>query len=233
MVVFAIGVIVVALPLIWIGCSIASAQGEAAAPRASRRPADTLRVLGNPIFWLLALSFSMITLDHSILITHLLPLLDERGIHSHTAVLAAAMIGPMQVTGRVLMMAVEKHVSTLAICFGCFIAMMVATVALLGSAGIPLLLAAFVLFQGAGYGVTSITRPVVTAELLGRKNFGMVSGLIAVPFFGCTAAAPTLGALIWTSGGYETVIRFALMATVLGCLALIAAGHLARRRPNR
>ena len=229
-VVFGISVIVIALPLIWMGCSIASRQGETSAPRSSHRSADTLRVLRNPVFWLLAISFALVTLDHSVLITHLLPLLDERGIHSQTAVLAASMIGPMQVTGRLLMMAVEKHISTLAICFACFIAMMVASIALLGSDSLPMLLGAFVLFQGVGYGVTSITRPVITAELLGRQNFGVVSGLMAVPFIGATAAGPTIGALIWLTGGYDMVIRFALVATALGCVTLLAAGQLAGRK---
>ena len=229
-VVFAISVIVVAVPLIWIGCSLASDQGEATAPRPSYRSTDTLRILRNPIFWLLAISFSMVTLDHSILITHLLPLLDERNIAPTTAVLAASMIGPMQVTGRLVMMAVEKHVSTLAICFACFAAILVAAAALLGSASVPLLVAAFVLFQGAGYGVTSITRPVITAEMLGRTNFGAVSGMMAVPFIGATAVAPTIGALIWLSGGYDKVIHFALAATVLGSAALLGAGYMAKRR---
>ena len=230
-VIFALSVIVIAVPLIWMGCTLASHHGEASAPRASHRTGDVLRVLRNPIFWLLAISFSMITLDHSVLITHLLPLLDERGIQPQSAVFAASMIGPMQVTGRLVMMAVEKYVSTIAICFACFVSTLIATVALLGAANIPMLLAAFVLFQGAGYGVTSITRPVVTAELLGRQNFGAVSGFMAVPYIGATAAAPTIGALIWLTGGYDTVIRFALAATAIGLLTLLAAAHLARRQP--
>ena len=81
------------------------------APHASHRPADILRVLKNPIVWLLAVSFSMLMLDHSVLITHLLPLLYERGIESQTAVLAASMMGPMQVIGRLAMVAVDKHIS--------------------------------------------------------------------------------------------------------------------------
>ena len=229
-VVFGVSVIVIALPLIWFGCTLARQQGEALAPPPSHQSSDTLRILRNPIFWLLAMSFSMITLNHSTLVTHLLPLLDERDIRPGTAVLAASMIGPMQVTGRLLMMAVEKHVSIMAICFGCFAGTMIATLALLGSASVPMLVAVFVIFQGASYGVTSITRPVVTAELLGRQNFGLVSGLMAVPFIGATAAAPTLGALIWLAGGYDSVIRCVLGVTALGCVALIAALRLAGTR---
>ena len=228
--VFGLTVIVIALPLIWIGCSIASHQGERIAPQPSRYPRNTLRALRNPIFWLLALSFAMVTLDHSMLITHLLPLLDERGIERQTAILAASTLGPMQVVGRLLMVAVEKHVSMLIISVGCCFAMLIATLALLGSASIPVLLMAFVLFQGAGIGVTSITRPVITAQFLGRADFGVVSGLIAVPVIGATAIAPSLGSLVWLTGGYDQVIYFALCATALGGIALITAGRLAKRQ---
>lgn len=231
--IFGLTVIVVALPLIWIGCSIASRQGEMNAPPASPHPRNTLRALRNPIFWLLALSFAMVTLDHSMLITHLLPLLDERGIEGQTAILAASTIGPMQVVGRLLMVAVEKHVSTLIISVGCCFAMLIATLALLGSASIPILLVAFVIFQGAGIGITSIARPVITAEFLGRVNFGVVSGLIAVPVIGATAIAPSLGSLIWLTGGYDRVIYFALCATALGCIALITAGRLAKQQQEQ
>ena len=50
-----------------------------------------------------------------------------------------------------------------------------------------MLVVAFVLFQGSAFGLTSIIRPVITAEFLGRRNFGVVSGLIALPYLSATA----------------------------------------------
>jgi MFS family permease len=97
---------------------------------------------------------------------------------------------------------------------------------------VPTLLVAFVLFQGSGYGVTSIIRPVITAEFLGRKNFGVISGLLAVPFITATAAAPTVAAFVWEKGGYDRVILLALSAAGVGLVSLILAASLSSRKPG-
>src|SRR3546814_2244314 len=76
---------------------------------------------------------------------------------------------------------------------------MAAAVAALITAGAsPALLAAFVILEGAGYGVTAISRPVVSATVLGRDGFGAISGALALPFIGATALAPTFGAALWS-----------------------------------
>jgi MFS family permease len=227
---FAIAVAVVAAPLIWRGCRLAEEGREAQAHQPSSRTGEALRILRNPIYWLLAISFAMIALEHGVLLTHLLPILDERGIHGETAILAASMIGPMQVAGRLAMMAAERHVSILGIAMVCYAALGIAALSLLGTSAIPALLVAFVLFQGSGYGVTSIVRPVVTAEFLGRANFGVISGLLALPFIMATAASPTIAAFVWERGGYDRVILLALAATGIGLLSLLSAASLSARR---
>jgi MFS family permease len=189
-----------------------------------------LRILRSVTFWLLALSFAMIALEHGILLTHLLPLLDERGIHGETAILAASMIGPMQVAGRLAMMAAERHVSILRIAAASFVSMGIAALALLGTSAVPVLLVAFVLFQGSGYGVTSIVRPVITADFLGRTNFGVISGLLALPFIIATAAAPTIAAFVWERGGYDRVILLAIVAAGIGLASILLAASLTSRK---
>lgn len=221
--VFAGAIVVVALPLIWIGCREAERHGAETAPTASRSASQAMWVMKTLPFWLLAASFAMIALDHGMLVAHLLPILDDRGVHAEAAVLAASMIGPMQVAGRLAMMAAERHVSTIAIAMGCYIAMGLAAGLLLGTSLVPSLVVGFVIFQGAGVGVTSIIRPVIVAKLLGRRDFGVISGMLAVPFMGGYAASPMVAALVWESGGYQLVLLLAISASVLGLLALLAA----------
>ncbi len=229
---FAIAVAVVAAPLIWRGCRLAEEGRESQAHQPSSRTGEVLRILRSPIYWLLAISFAMIALEHGVLLTHLLPILDERGIHGETAILAASMIGPMQVAGRLAMMAAERHVSNLGIATVCYVALGIAALSLLGTSTIPALLVAFVLFQGAGYGVTSIVRPVITAEFLGRTNFGVISGLLALPFITATAVSPTIAAFVWERGGYDRVILLALAASGVGLLSLLSAASLNARRAS-
>jgi hypothetical protein len=83
--------------------------------------------------------------------------------------------------------------------------------------------AIFILLQGAGFGVMSIMRPVMTAELFGRENFGLVSGSLAMPYLGTAAVAPTIAAVIYWVGGYDLVIWFAGGASGLGLVSLLAA----------
>ena len=219
----------IAVPLIWLGCSSANVHGERPVSVANRQAAEVLPIIRKATFWLLAVGFMAIPLDHAVLLTHLLPLLDERNIQSGLAVLAASMIGPMQVVGRLVIMAVERHIAALYIFAACFVAMGIAAISLFQSNLFPILLISFVLFQGAGYGATSLLRPVVISELLGNKNFGLIAGLLAVPFLGAAAAAPTIAAFIWKIGGYDTVIWFAGGASMLGLMSVLGAAGLATR----
>ncbi|KAA3624732.1 MAG: MFS transporter, partial [Proteobacteria bacterium] len=68
--------------------------------------------------------------------------------------------------------------------------------------------------------VTSITRPVLTAECLGRANFGAISGVIAMMFMLMLALAPSMASWLWLVGGYDFVLSFVLLCCVvsLSCL---------------
>jgi len=229
--VFAATVILIAVPLIWYGCHNAGDQLGASKEPSSRPPSSTPNVLNSAMFWLLAISFTAIAINHGMLLTHLLPILGGRGINPELAVFAAAMIGPMQVTGRIAMMMAERRVSTFGIAIGCFLGMAAAALVLRATSGANGLVFAFVILQGAAYGVTSIVRPVITAELLGRQNFGAISGLMAVPFMFGYAAAPMISAVIWAIGGYDVVILTAFAMTGIGLTTLLMARHSTRTTP--
>jgi predicted MFS family arabinose efflux permease len=229
--VFAALVVFVAAPLFWIG---ASARRD----DAFDRPVENVHgdrgplraVMSGPVFWLLAIGFSTIALNHGLVVNHLLPLLDERGVPEAAAVLAISLIGPMQVAGRLLMMAVERHVGMVFVCGATFVFMALAGTVLGAAAALPALLYLFVALQGAGYGVTSITRPVVTAILLGRSGFGIVSGALALPFVTATALAPSVGSMIWRLGGYDAMIPSLVGIMLFGFGCFLAAVRLSRDR---
>ena len=121
------------------------------------------------------------------------------------------------------MMAFEKHISVYAICVACIFAIFVAGWALYFGGRAMHLIVIFVILQGAGYGVLSIIRPTVIAELLGHRDFGIIAGLLAVGFVIGTAIAPTLGSLLWMYGTYDLVIIFAIGIPVMACFTLARA----------
>ena len=76
--------------------------------------------------------------------------------------------------------------------------------------------------------MTSIIRPVVTSEMMGRRDYGVISGLLAVAFTGGIAMAPIVAALIWEIGGYDLVLSFAIAICAVGFLTLALAWRLRR-----
>lgn len=64
---------------------------------------------------------------------------------------------------------------------------------------------------------------MVIAQLLGRNDFGVVAGLLAMGFLVGTAVAPSLGSLLWLNGGYDLVILVAICLPILAVVSLIGA----------
>ena len=222
-IVFALVVVTVCVPLIFYGCRHAASSALTAAPRASSNARQAMGVTRTLTFWMIAIAFSLLALDHGLIVSHLLPILADRGLSQDMAVFAASMIGPMQVAGRLAMIAAERHVSVLAICCACFISMSLAGTAIYLTTSFALLIVPFIILQGAGAGVLSIIRPTVVAELLGRKDFGVVSGMLAVGFVAGSAFAPTVASLFWRVGGYDLVLLLTIAIPLAALLAIIGA----------
>jgi len=124
----------------------------------------------------------------------------------------------------------ERYLAPVAVALTAFAALTLASLALFGvgssaGGGTPMLLVGFVLFQGAGFGVLSILRPTLIAELLGRRRFGTIAGFLAVPFLSAFALAPSLAGFIWARGGYDGVIGAAGAAALIGFVALMLAAR--------
>lgn len=221
-------VILVAAPLAWTGARRLERTAEPRAVPAAGAMRDGARFLGRPAFWFLGFALSAAALAHSVVIGHLLPLLAERGIAAGTAVLAASSIGPMQVAGRLAMMAVEARVSNRAMTAAVFVAMTLAPLALLAAAGLPAALVPFVILQGAGIGVLSIMKPMVTRDIFGDRDFGLISGSLALPSTLASAAGPFAAALVWGAGGYGLVLDGVVALMLLGLLAFLLAARPAR-----
>jgi len=231
---FAAAVVVLVVPLMLLGLRRlerhrAPPEPEPAAATAAGEQAKTRGVVASlmarPAFWCLAVGFASIGLVHGMVLSHLLPILADRGIGEETAVVAASMIGPMQVLGRVVMVATEKRTTTIGVALFCYLGMGLGCTALLFSGVAPWLVGVFVMLHGAGYGTASIVRPVLTAEILGRRHFGAIAGTLAIPFMGGFAIAPTLAALLWEAGGYDLVVGLAVVAVMIGLGAVFLAGR--------
>ena len=199
----------IATPLFWIGAGVKRVEAIAApkqAPTGDRESVRLSAALRRPAFWQLAFAFTAITITHGVLINYLLPMLQDRGVSPAFAILLISMFGPMQVTGRLVMMTFERRLSIQGVCALSFGLLIVAAVCLIIAGDIPALLIAFVCCQGAGIGMTSIARPVVTASIFGRRYFGEISGGLATAVTFGNAMAPALGGVLLAFGGYDAIL---------------------------
>jgi len=232
---FSAMILFVAVPLFYISTRSGSrAQLHLSSNDSSQRSLDRKLALREAItgshFWVVTISFGLIMINHNGLLTHFLPMMDERGISLELAVLAAAMIGPMQVLGRIAMVLTEQWFSALVTCCVAFSCLIVSSICLIYSVESPRLILGFVVFQGVGIGVFSIMRPVIIAELFGVRGFGAISGVSASVGQMSMAAAPTLVAAIWLLGGYDTVLLFMLGIAVVATLMFSSVALTQRRR---
>ena len=225
--VFAGVVIFGATPLLWFGANWLEQKGQQAAVPSPKRRFLSQPFMSSPVFWFLGIGFSLVALLHGVTLHHLLPILADREIHQDVAVVAAAFIGPMQVAGRLAMMAAERYVSNHAITISCFLVMGCSILLLIGAGSTPALLVGFVILFGGGYGIVSIIRPVIARDILGQENFGAKSGALALLYLTGTASAPYLGSLVWNLGGYELVLPGLIILAIVGLGLYLLANRLA------
>lgn len=184
--------------------------------------------LRKPAFWIIAGGFTAVYLNHGLLLTYVLVLFADRGAAPGLAAIAAACIGPSQVAGRLVLLALGARVSTGLAVLLSLSGVVLAGVLLLLAGVAPVLIFAFALAQGAGAGLMSILRPVLIAEVLGRTGFGAISGAVAVAPILASAAAPSVGAGLLALGGPGLVYAVCLGLAVLGLglmVLLLARGE--------
>ena len=186
----------------------------------STPPAAPKSLMRDRRYWLIAGSFAAATFTTGVFINLLLPLMAAQGVPSGLSILAASVIGPSQVLGRVLMMGPgarlsSVHVAQLAMC-----AMALGAGLFAFSGQLVFLALVFAVAQGVGHGVLGIIRAVVTRDHLGEVNYGAIAGAVALPSLMVSALAPIFGAVALDQTGALPVIALCLIAPVLGIFGL-------------
>ncbi|WP_434620621.1 MFS transporter [Tabrizicola sp. M-4] len=211
----------VMLPLqVW-GARVLARGTEAVEHRgvARLRWADVLRMPG---FVLLAALFSLINLNHWMLVNHIRPMLETLAVPVDLAILAAAVIGPAQVLGRLALAGAGARFSTRVASWVTVGALVVAPVFLVLAVGWPMAAVGFAAFQGAAMGIITILRPVLLAETFGQERYGAVAGMMAIPGLAAMAVAPLIGTGLEAVGGVWVMIGVGFLFALGACGALAA-----------
>lgn len=195
-----------------------------AIPPRSKALGGARSVLATIAFWGLLMNSVANGLVFSIVTFHGLPLFVEHGMSAGAAVGVMALIGPAQVLGRIFMLAPIRHLTPTRVGR---IAGFLLPLGLVAFLSLPDAIAGGVFLAvcyGASNGITTILRSTATAELLGRQNFGVVTGMIATPTSAARALAPAAAALLWThSSSYGPVLYGLLGSSLVGAIAFWVA----------
>jgi predicted MFS family arabinose efflux permease len=180
-------------------------------PAAAGGPDFTLRqALRHPAFWKLAFAFSSNSFIASALSVHLIPILQRFGHPAATVVWMAALIGPMQVAGRIGEMAFAGRARPQQVGKVVFGILPPALLALMFFGAHQSAMALFCVLYGLSNGILTIVRGTIPQAMYGARNYGAISGAMAGPAMLSKAAGPLAVAAVieWNS---SPVVLFGLL----------------------
>jgi MFS family permease len=171
-----------------------------------------------PAFAWLALALALASFLSSALSAHLIGILALSGLSVHDAVVVGALIGPMQVAGRVMEFAVLRNMRPVAVGTLAFAVLALALLLFTQINGVLALALAFAIPYGWSNGVMTIVRGTVPAVLFGGSGYGALLGRLAQPQFVARASAPMAVALLLALEGGRAATPWILAAGSVAAL---------------
>lgn len=186
-------------------------------------------VLRDRTFYLLCLAFTANALVFSAMAVHMIAMLNAKGLTTVDAAWVGAMVGPMQVLGRIVEMLFGNRISPSKVGIIAMIMLPLSLVAFLFADGPLAVFVLFAVLYGAGNGVMTIVRGTIPAELYGRANYGVVNGAMAAPVFISKALGPLAASMAFgILGGYGDVVLVLLAVSLLSAAVFTIATRIRR-----
>ena len=151
--------------------------------------------------WGLAIWFTAYNAAQSAFIFQFVPLLTTWGVETAAILTSVAIIGPMQVVGRIVLMCFSARLETREIGMAVMVLLPASVLALLFFPPTLLSLGLVATLYGAGNGIMTIVRGIAVSDLIGRTHYGAINGALTVPTTVAKALAPFLAAAVWSSAG--------------------------------
>ncbi|WP_284079349.1 MFS transporter [Herbaspirillum aquaticum] len=220
-VIYSVANLVICLPIHALLPRAASIKAKAKDPATSVGLATVLR---EPSFYLITAAVTLNALVFSAMSLHLISILHDRGMSAYYAAGIGALIGPMQVLGRILEAFFGKNATTRQIGIIAICLLPVALILLFAPAEWLLIYGLFAAMYGVGNGVMTIVRGALPAELYGREAYGAISGAMATPVTIAFAAGPFVASLLYAiGGGYPGAIVALIGIASLGAVLFFYA----------
>lgn len=177
-------------------------------------------------FILLAIAFSLQGFVVSAMSVHMLTLLQGFGFSAALAVTLGAMVGPSQVTGRLIEMLFGTNVPPVTTAWVSGALMPFAFSLLIIGGSTAAFAGLFAIAYGVSMGLSSIVRGTVPLQLFGPAGYGAMLGKLSAPGLAIRAAAPLAFAVMMERAGLavSTTILVALSGAAAIALLLLARG---------
>ena len=150
----------------------------------------------------------------------LVPMLQSASVEPGIFLIAIALIGPMQVLGRIVLATRGSNYTAHKVGWLALSSLAIAITTLLLAPLTLTFLVVFAAFYGLGNGVMTILRGTVIAEIFGRERYAELNGALSAPAVFSTALAPLTLSALWTISGNPSTV----LLTVLSLLAVSALG---------
>lgn len=191
----------------------------------------TLRsVHKSAVFWYLVVAFAGYGLIQAGLNFHLFAILLEKQLSVSTAIWLVAVLGPVQVAGRVwLMVLLRRRAATSAAVMLTLFQPLVLLAMYLSAAVVPVWVV-IIVFYGLLGGSLIIVKGIVIIDYFPDYSYGRVNALLTAPYNLAQAVAPLVGAALWLLGSsYDSYLWVLFGVSVIMPLSF----YLALREHNK
>jgi hypothetical protein len=172
-------------------------------------------VLRGRVFVGLAIWFTAYNAAQSALIFQFVPLLTTWEVETTAILTSVALIGPMQVAGRVVLMCFSTRLETREIGLAVTVLLPAALLVLLFLPHTCLWLGLAATLYGAGNGIMTIVRGIAVSDLIGRTHYGAINGALTVPTTVAKALAPVAAAALWSAVGDPSLMLWTMLGSAL------------------
>ncbi|MFC1962185.1 MFS transporter [Chloroflexota bacterium] len=198
-------------------------QAGAVATNASHPDFSLREVISNATFWVLIYVGVSMAFSVQMIITHIMPYLEDLSYARSLAGVVAMMIPVMSIVGRLGVGWLSDHISGKTIYISCLISQAVGVLLFL-NANLSVLWVPFVVFFGIGYGGIIVVRLRILRDYYGKTSIGSIAGLYhgAIILFGIFG--PIIGGFIFdTMGSYRIawIVNLALLVTGISMMFLV------------
>jgi len=179
-------------------------------------------LLKRPLLWQLFIIFCLLSFSLYGVLSHLVPMLQDRGMSAGSAALVQSTLGAALVASRVLIgFAMDRFFAPF-VAIACFLLTTIGLAVLAGGATGPLAFFA-VIFIGISMGAEIDMLAFLTGRYFGVENFGQVYGILFASFVLGTSTGPVVYGMAFDAlGSYVWILLVSIG------LMLLSAGFTAR-----